>query len=504
MEINKENFPLWTFKRGNNERINEFFSNMAHFGRHYDAGEKNRLTNDWRTQYGSPSQNFKQSWRDIIARSVDSFDNNPNTQALKNTLLNNVIGSGMRPIARVRDGNNKLIDGINKQLDEGWKRYNETWDAGKRMDQQSSQAVRFHEILRTGTVMTHPVLTRRKDSYLALQNQVFNVLRLDSGHDSMTPDFNMPEVETTVFGINLDKYGAAVSYWLEGAKDPIRELMFSFKQDVAEQYIGTPPLIAALKFLWFNETLTMDKVVASRIQSMINIFVPNATANSLTYKNQNADNETEITQGKYLSGKVGEEPKIIQADDSIKDVLIPLQKLLMHAITMTMGVSYQSVTRDLEKVNMASGRINTNEDRKSYRALQNFVIKKINAPDWNIFVRQMFIEGKIAGKTILDYEKDPYKYSQHAWLPNGFDLIDPAKESLAAIELINNNMLTLEEWYGDRGQDYKDKLQQRAKEQNEMKELGLVIEEVVKEQSKNDLAKTRYEDDIIEGMNNGY
>lgn len=497
IEINSENFPgLRSAKNSQRANIDAFFGSMQSFGRHYDAGEKNRLTNDWRTQYGSPSQNFKQSWRDIIARSIDSFDNNPNTQALKNALLNNVIGSGMRPIARVRDGNGKLIEGINKQLNEGWKRYNETWDAGKRVDQQGSQAIRFHELLRTGTVMTHPVLTRRNDSYLALQNQIFNVLRLDSSHDTTTPTFDIENVATTVFGINLDKYGAALSYWIEGAENPIKELMFAFKQDVAEQYIGTPPLIAALKFLWFNETLTMDKVVASRIQSMINIFIPNGTANTLGYKNMNSDNETEIAQGKYLTGKVGEEPKIVQADDSIRDVLIPLQKLLMHAITMTMGVSYQSVTRDLEKTNMASGRINTNEDRKAYRALQNFVIKKINAPDWNLFVRQMFIEGKIAGRTILDYEKDPYKYSQHSWLPNGFDLIDPAKESLAAIELINNNMLTYEEWYGDRGKDYREMLQQRAKEKSEAEELGLTVEEVVKEESKNDLAKTRYIDDI--------
>ena len=452
----------------------DLFNNIFSRGSHYDAGKRGRLQDDWSTQYNTPSQNFKQDWRGIIARSISSADNNPHTQAIFNALSNNIIGTGLRPIARVKTKDGKAIEGINKILNNGWARYNDQWDATRKNTHMELQRVRFFEIFRTGSTITN-LLASRKGNYLSISNQILNVLRLDDSKDLLSDNFSLPDISQTQFGINLDASGAAVSYWIQGIKNPVSSdsMRINFRQILAEQYIGMPWLMAALKYLWANENLIKDKLVASRLQAMISMFVPNSVMAGMLGKQKNAENQIEMNAGRIMYGNKGEEPKILQADDSVKDVLDPLQRLLLHGIGMTQGLSYQTFTRDLVKTNMASGRINVNEDRKMFRNIQMLFAKDTLQPDWNIYVKYMFLEGNIPGMSILDYNKDRWKYNQAQWIPNGFNMIDPAKESAAAIDLYQNDMLTLEKWYGDQGVEWKDALNQIAEEKKYMKKIGL-------------------------------
>uniref|UniRef100_A0A6M3M268 Putative portal protein n=1 Tax=viral metagenome TaxID=1070528 RepID=A0A6M3M268_9ZZZZ len=445
----------------------------AQFG-HYDAGNTGRLQDDWGTSYATPTSNFKGQWKNIIARAISSFDNNPHTKAILNTLTSNVIGHGLRPQPRIKNKNGTPVEGLNEQLSEGWKRYNDQWDSTGRNTHYEMQKVRFGEIFRTGSTITNRVKAP-KDNYLSIQNQVVNVLRLDDGHDWTTPNYSEPDAAQTVFGINMDKYGRPLSYWIQGIDKPIsaRYMKLHFKQEVAEQYIGVSWLTPALKYLWANESLIKDKLIASRIQAMIGLFVPDSMMTRLIKQQKNSDDQIEMKSGKIWYGKMGEKPEVVQADDSVKEVLEPLQSLLLHAIAMTFGISYQSITRDLVKTNMASGKINTNEDRKTYRMVQKWYAKEVCQHDWNEFVFRMFLEGKISGRSISDYMKDPWYYSECQWIPTGFDYIDPSREAQADIDLHENNMLTLEKYYGERGIVWTDAVEQLKKEKELLKEAGI-------------------------------
>lgn len=468
--------PANEFEIGKYGKLIEHFSKYrndinAQFG-HYDAGNTGRLQDDWSTNYATPTSNLKGQWKIIIARAISSFENNPHTKAILNTLTSNVIGNGLRPQPRIKtktDG--RPVETINKQLAEGWKRYNDQWDSTGRNTQFEMQKIRFGEIFRTGSTLTNKVKAP-KDNFLSVQNQVVNVLRLDDSYDWITPRFGEPDSTQTVFGINTDQYGRPLSYWIQGVEKPVsaRYMKLHFRQELAEQYIGIPWLTPALKYLWANESLIKDKLIASRIQAMIGLFVPDSMMTRLIKQQKNSDDQIEMKSGKIWYGKMGEKPEIVQADDSVKEVLEPLQSLLLHAIAMTFGISYQSITRDLVKTNMASGKINTNEDRKTYRMMQKWFVKEVCQPDWEEFVFRMFMENKISGYSITDYLKDPWKYNQCQWIPTGFDYIDPSREATAAIDLHEAKMLTLEKHYGEQGIEWKDALDQIAAEEAYMRE----------------------------------
>jgi len=90
------------------------------------AIEKGRLQDDWTSTNNTHSGNLKNVWKTLIARSQQAYDNNPVMRGLQAELSNNVVGTGMVPVSNVTDSNGKPAVGINKALNEGWKRFNDS------------------------------------------------------------------------------------------------------------------------------------------------------------------------------------------------------------------------------------------------------------------------------------------------------------------------------------------------------------------------------------------
>lgn len=478
--------PANTYEMGKfQELYGSLSTHIKHMFSHYDGADTGRLGNDWPTSVQTPTYNLRQDRKTTIARSIRAVDNDPHAKGLLNVLTSNVIGPGLRPFPRIKFKDGSAKNGINKILLDGWKRYNDEFDAGKRMTQAESQKVRFGEIFKTGSTIINIAKSNYPRGFLGIVNQTFNVLRLDESHDTYyDSDFSQGQTKsTTVFGINMDKLSAPESYWVQGVDSPISSdfMRVDFTQEMAEQFIGIPWMITALKYLWSNEQLISDKLVSSRIQSMISLYLPQSIMDSLV-KGSAINNADQVSwqPGAIMHGPDNVKPHVIQADDSIKDVLNPLQKLLLHAVGMTKGVSYQALTSDLDKVNMASGRINTNRDDLTYFILQKEFKKMICQKDWNTFVYRMFLENKIPGRSITDYTRDPWAYSECQWRTHKGGMIDPYKESLAAKEQRNICLTSLDEWYSGKGEEWTDHIDQIVEEAKYLKDKlekeGLIID----------------------------
>ena len=140
-----------------------------------------------------------------------------------------------------------------------------------------------------------------------------------------------------------------------------------------------------------------------------------------------------------------------------------------------MGWSYQTVTRDVSEINMAAGKINTNKDHQAAEMIQRWFSKSFCQVEWQYFVRRLFLEGKIPGKSIIDYNADAWRYNQCQWRAPGWDFIDPYRESQAVVALRENNLITLEEYYGNKGVDWRIAIEQLSVEQKYLREYGLEI-----------------------------
>ena len=471
-------------------RYSELFGHISGHIRsmfsHHESANTGRLYSDWTTSYDTPYRDYNGAREKIIARSIKAADNNPVAKTIIDTIVSDVVGTGIKPVPRIKTKSGTLVKGLNDQLAEGWKRYNDQWDSTGYGTFYECQQLLLRETIMSGAVLTNKV--KSGDNYLGVGTQIVPALRLDTSKDLGNPTLSdNPLVKQTAYGINLDEYGKPVSYYFKGVDNPVPAKFVNhiFKRMKAEEYTGTPWLSVALRWLWATEQLVQDKLIASRIQAMIGILVPTSTYNDLVNNDLNSDSQIDLSAGKIwrYDPTRNAKPEIMQADDSIKEMLIPLKRMILHTVTASQGYSYQTITRDVSEINQAAGRINTNRDEETSRSIQRWFAKKACQYEWDWFVYSMFVSGKIAGYNATDYFKDPWKYNQCQWQTPGREFIDPARESQAIERLVNNKLMSRQRWYSEHyGEDWRDVVDQIAEEEDYMRSIGVVSEAMAKEE----------------------
>lgn len=238
--------PANTYELG---RFEKLFGSLRESLSHYDAGDSGRLQGDWPTSYDTHYNNYSPVRESVIARSIKMCGNDPVARSVIETLIADVVGTGIRPEARVTFANGEPITGINKQLNADWERYNDQWDASEQETFYGSQRLMLREAITSGGALVNRVRAAG-GNYLGIASQIIPVLRLDTSHDADSPGYGEdPSVLQTVYGINLNERGAPVSYWVQGILRPVsaRNMYQVYQKLAAEQHTGEPWLMAALK-----------------------------------------------------------------------------------------------------------------------------------------------------------------------------------------------------------------------------------------------------------------
>ena len=463
-------FENYVFKKYGLQFQNDFFKNInKSYKMHYDAASTDRTRSDWGITTGVPYEDIKRDLENLIARSRQSADNNGLSENIDNTFMSNVVHSGIIPQAQVRDESGELVESVNNTLNEGWKRYVEQYDRSGKQDYYQMQATKLKTIINSGSILRNTI-TAKKGSFLPFSSQIIEPDRLDFSKDrAITSREQCQNVSQTQFGIDLDMYGVPIRFHIKGINDPISasHMDIRYLRKRFEQNIGVPWKAPVLKQLWDLDNVIEDNSIASRVRAMIALWVhkddaPSIIKNSL----QNGTVKWDPMSIMYTNQK----PQTIETQDKVSDVFDPFTRLLQRNIAIGVGLSYQLTTKDLQGMNFASSRANIMEDRKFFRLVQSFFIKEDSQPDWNMFVEQMFLSGKIDGLSMADFNRDRFMWTRAKWKTPGWGWVDPAKDAKANIELFKYRMTTLEKIYSEKGEDWQDQVEQWANEQKFIKE----------------------------------
>jgi lambda family phage portal protein len=138
-----------------------------------------------------------------------------------------------------------------------------------------------------------------------------------------------------------------------------------------------------------------------------------------------------------------------------------------------MGLSYEAVSRDVSQTNYSSYRANALEDRKTYAYLQGYTIKNFCLPIRRRFVEACVLSGAV---NIPGYWADPKRYQAVSWTGPGWDWVDPLDEVKASKEEIKSGLSTLAKTSAEKGEDWRENLEQMAREKKYAEKLGLTLD----------------------------
>ena len=443
------------------------------YSMHYDAASTTRTRNDWPHTTDSPYNNIKDDLKRMIGRSRESSDNNAISENVDKTILGNVVGDvGIRPEAVVKNDNGDLIEPVNKALMDAWKRYNDMWDRSGKCTYYESQKLGLKTIINSGSVLQNTVKAP-KGSFLPISNQLIEPDRLNWAKDAFqqTHESAKPKKQTQ-FGMEIDKYGVPQYFHVKGISRPIKAANMSirFFRRRPEQYIGVPWKAPVLKSLWDLTHLIEDKAVASRIQAMISLWIHKEDANSFL-KNADSSYRLQWEPGRNIYTK--HKPEVIQSKDDLNETFEPMIRLLLSMVAIGLGISYQILTRDLKGMNFASSRANILEDRRTFKVYQTWFIKDFCQKDWERFVFWTIATGKVPGVSLFNYSAEPWRFNDCFWTPPRWDWVDPLKDAQAAQLLVENNMMSLKDYYGSQGKNYIEEIRQIAEEKKMLLKYGI-------------------------------
>jgi lambda family phage portal protein len=400
-----------------------------------------------------------------------------------NTLVAFVVGQGLKPYPAVRGDDGTIAEDIVLKLAQDFERFNDEGirNGSQQITYYEAQRLVFATIAVYGNLLTNTVQAKPQ-SWLPFAFQFLKPTRLDFSKDNYfdSPSYQTQTKPMIVHGMEINNFGEAVKYYIQGMSKPYeaKNMFISYYPFETDCYMGLPWTTPALGNVWDNQQIFEDKLKQSRIAARLGLKIMKGDTDSFRLAATSTNCEGDAYMDLDFQGLVSAEKDSLQPikmDDTMAQSFLPLVRQNLMAFAAGMGMSYQSLSSDLEGMNFASSRANIINDNKFFRGLCKFFTKVVEQAKWNKFVEWEILSGKLAGLvTYQDYLADQWRFNQCYWLPtDGEDWVDPSKDAEALKLLYNLGQITFQEVCAMAGKDYVSVLRQRQKEKEMMKTLGL-------------------------------
>lgn len=449
--------------------------------RSYDSGNNDRRNLGWNVVNATAEQTDSMQRDTIRARARDLERNSDVAESVINAYERNVVGRGFKLQAKITDNNGNENENLNKQIEELFKE----WQKPKNCDLTGQQSFRelctmaVRRIRVDGAIIF--IKNYTEDGIVPFKLQAREIDELDTNLNWR----NENNSNRVIGGIELDKYNKPVAYY--------------FKEYTPDgYYTGDTTRIEADRVLYLYKKIRPSQVremsqlsrtvgrirdinefveavsVKERVTACLSAFITKidqsvgSIGRGRTQKDTKSGyDEQSLTPGMIMELKPGEDVKAVNpssSSSSAKDFIMSQLRLAGAG----QGLSYESISRDMSQVNYSSARQGLLEDQKSYREVQDFLIDHFLSEVYEEFLNAAILSNSIK---IRDFYTKKSKYLKHIWISSGWGWIDPLKEVKANQSAIESNIDTLARVCAERGEDWREVIEQRAREEEYIKEL---------------------------------
>jgi lambda family phage portal protein len=267
-------------------------------------------------------------------------------------------------------------------------------------------------------------------------------------------------------GVELDANGKPVAYWMfeehphhrdqfgtrtarKHVRVPADEIIHCFIQERAGQTRGVPMMSNVLSRLKMLDGYEEAELVASRIgASKMGFFTSPSGDEFVGDDNDNGVPIMEAEPASFVQLPEGMDFKPFDPQHPTT-AFSDFEKAILRGIASGLGVSYVSLSNNLEGVSYSSIRQGTIEDRDHYKMLQQFMVDHFVDDVYRSWLEQAMTYGAVTLPiTKYDIFADSVTYR-----PRGFSWVDPQKEIRASIDAVSNGIISLQDVHSQYGKD---------------------------------------------------
>lgn len=149
-------------------------------------------------------------------------------------------------------------------------------------------------------------------------------------------------------------------------------------------------------------------------------------------------------------------------------------KFGLRNLAAVLGITAEQLTMDWSEVNYSSARAALQEVWRGFQAMRAEIIAQFLQPWYRAWLEEVFDKGLLdlpAGAPSFALAPDAWAGAH--WIGQARGYIDPQKEAEAAAMRISLNVSTLEREAAEQGLDWREVIEQRARERAAMAALGL-------------------------------
>ena len=288
-------------------------------------------------------------------------------------------------------------------------------------------------------------------------------------------------------GVEYDKNGRVIRYHFRrktknvmGGYDnqqpysvPARDIIHGFISEWPDQSRGTPWMHASLERSKHLEKYEEAAIVKARSTAATMAVLKSKPGDEEYEGDEEYDESTTLDQ--YEAGTIKDigDREIENVDSDYPHQMYgAFVKAHLQGIASGLGISYHSLSNDLEGVNYSSIRAGVLEDREIFKGIQNWFIRSFIKPVYEEWIVLSVMSGAIRiGRTPLSKPVDEYlsaHYQGRRWA-----WVDPQKDGAANQQSIDNLTKSRSQIIRDQGDDPETVFTEIKAENDLLSRLGL-------------------------------
>ena len=450
------------------------------FKRSYAAANPGRLFADFNASDRSADAELSPVLKQIRSRSRDLVRNNQYAKRYMNLLKTNVVGGkGMGVQVKALDSVGKLDESGNAAIEAAFAKWGKLGSptVDGRLSWADAQRLCIETLARDGEVF----VVKHRSSQFA---DSFAIEFIEADQVDETKNEQLPGGNEIRLGVELNQFKRPIAYHFKQShpgdtnlssiqtrtvRIPADRVLHIFMPLRSGQTRGEPwmaPAIPGLKQLgaYIEASLVAARVGASKMGFFTSAGGDGFVADDL-------DGQVPIMNaepGSFHQLPTGVDFKSFDPQNPTGE-FEGFHKSVLKSVASALGVSYTSLSNDLEATSYSSIRQGALEEREFYRDVQQFMIEHFLRPVFESWLESA-MEMNSFGIPMRQYDRFSMATEFRA---KGWSWIDPVKEMNASVLGLKNGILSIQDVASQYGKDAEELMSQIQRDKALAEQFGV-------------------------------